>query len=315
MRLINLHAIVPDNLVGQRLDQVLAQLFPSYSRAKLQAWIKADYILVDGKIIKAKTHLHGGETINIQAKIIEQTIHQAQAINLDIIYEDEHIIIINKPAGLVMHPAAGNTDGTLLNALLHHDQQLKQLPRAGIIHRLDKDTSGLLVVARNLQAHTQLVKQLQKRLVKRDYIALVHGNLISGGRIATDIGRHPTQRKQMAVVTSGKPAVTHYRIRQHFAHFTLLDVTLETGRTHQIRVHMLHIGHPIVGDPVYKKRHKTLADAKLDTAIRCFPRQVLHAWQLGLIHPITKEFCQWHIDLPDDIQMLLHTLNEYDINT
>jgi 23S rRNA pseudouridine1911/1915/1917 synthase len=295
-----LKTIIPENLDNKRLDQALAKLFPEYSRSRLQAWIKARRVKVDGKILKSRDKVHTGQNIIVTPIIEPQKYWEAQAIALDIIYEDDDIIIINKPVGLVVHPGAGTRDRTMLNALLHHAPELAKLPRAGIIHRLDKDTSGLLVVARNLKSHTKLVAELQQRNIKREYEAIVVGVMAAGGTIDAPIGRHPKDRKRMAVVTSGKPAITHYRVIKRFKGYTHIKVTLETGRTHQIRVHMAYIHYPIVGDPVYggnKARYKN------------FKRQALHAKSLGLIHPRTGENREWQAPLPNDMGMLLKELD------
>lgn len=280
---INLAANIPEELANNRLDQVLAKLFPEYSRTKLQTWIKAGYV-----------------NITVNAMLEPQERWEAQPIKLDIIYEDDDIMIINKPAGLVVHPAAGNPDSTMLNALLHHDSELNKLPRAGIIHRLDKDTSGLLVVAKTLTAYTKLVAELQARKIKREYEAIVNGVMTAGGTIDAAIGRHPRDRKRMAVTASGKPAVTHYRVIKRFDKYTHIKVMLETGRTHQIRVHMAYIHYPIVGDPVYGGRYKC--------PLATFNRQALHARRLGLNHPQTGEYMEWEAPLPKDMQQLLKKL-------
>jgi 23S rRNA pseudouridine1911/1915/1917 synthase len=295
-----LKTIIPENLDNKRLDQALAKLFPEYSRTRLQAWIKAGQVTVDGKVLKPRDKVHTGQNIIVTPIIEPQEHWEAQPIVLDIIYEDDDIIIINKPAGLVVHPGAGTRDKTMLNALLHHAPELTKLPRAGIIHRLDKDTSGLLVVARNLKSHTKLVADLQQRNIKREYEAIVVGVMTAGGTIDAPIGRHPKDRKRMAVVVFGKPAITHYRVIKRFKAHTHIKVMLETGRTHQIRVHMAHIHYPIVGDPVYggnKARYKN------------FKRQALHAKCLGLIHPRTGKQMEWHAPLPNDMQWLLEELS------
>ena len=295
-----LKTTIPAHLDNKRLDQALAELFPEYSRARLQAWIKAGQITVDDKILKPRDKIHTGQNIIVNPIIEPQERWEAQQIPLDIIYEDDDIIIINKPPGLVVHPGAGTRDKTMLNALLHHAPELAKLPRAGIIHRLDKDTSGLLVVARNLKSHTKLVTELQHHNIKREYEAIVVGVMTAGGTVDAPIGRHPKDRKRMAVVPSGKPAITHYRVIKRFKAHTHIKVMLETGRTHQIRVHMAHIHYPILGDPVYggnKAKYKN------------FPRQALHAKCLGLIHPATGEQMEWQAPLPDDMQGLLKKLH------
>lgn len=309
---VNLEAIVPLALAGKRLDQVLAALFPEHSRARLQDWIKQSLVTVDGQPKKPRDKMFGGETIKIHAELPTQEQWQPQALPLNIVYEDEALLIINKPIGLVVHPAVGNPDNTLVNALLHHAPVLAQTPRAGIVHRLDKDTSGLLVVAKTLEAHTHLVKQLQARTVKREYQAIVTGTLIAGGTINVSIGRHPIQRQKMAALDFGKPAITHYRIAERFPAHTRLKVQLETGRTHQIRVHMAHIHHPIVGDLTYGGRLQMPkhASTNLQLALREFKHQALHAQRLGLIHPVSNEYREWHAPLPTDMQHLLEVLRE-----
>ncbi len=299
-------------LAGKRLDQVLAILFPDYSRSKLQQWIKADYVTVDGKLRRPKDKVAGGEWVQVDAHFDEQVPFQPQDITLDVVHADDDLLVINKPAGLVVHPAAGNPDGTMLNALLHLDPNLVQLPRAGIVHRLDKETSGLLVVARTLSAHKSLVDQLQERAFKREYRAIVGGVMTAGGMVDEPIGRHPTHRTKMAVVPSGKPSVTHYRVLERFRAHSYLKVNLETGRTHQIRVHMTHIRYPLVGDPVYVGRLRIPAgiSEQLDTQLRSFRRQALHARYLGLTHPGTGKWVEWSAPLPDDMQQLLQALRE-----
>lgn len=308
-----LRAEIPESLDAARLDQALAQLFPQYSRSRLQQWVKGGFVLVDQAKLRAKDKVHTGQQIVVEVQETVQGEWQAEAIPLDILYEDAQLIVINKPVGLVVHPAVGNQSGTLLNALLHHAPELEKVPRAGIVHRLDKDTSGVLVVARDITAHKYLVEQLQARAFEREYAAVVNGVLTAGGTIETNIGRHPLQRKKMAVVTSGgKPAITHYRVEQRYRAHTLVKVNLETGRTHQIRVHMTHIHHPLVGDQVYGGRLKLPAgcsDALIET-LRRFKRQALHARSLGLQHPKTGEQISWQAPIPDDMQNLIAVLAE-----
>lgn len=298
---------VPFEYAGQRLDQVVAALCPDFSRSQLQKWIKAGSVLVDGAVLKPKERLEGGELLEIQATYSVQTPFEPEAIKLNIVYEDDDILVINKPAGLVVHPAAGNWSGTLVNGLLSHCPELEQLPRAGIVHRLDKETTGLMVVAKSLTAHNDLVRQLQERTVKREYLALVFRSIIAGATIEGNIGRHHVDRKRMAVVTGGKPAITHYRVEERFKHHTLLRVSLETGRTHQIRVHMSWQKMPIVGDPVYGGRHRVPAgiSEEFREQLTQFPRQALHATQLGLDHPKTGEYMQWQAEMPEDMQTLV----------
>lgn len=305
-----LTCILPAEAAGQRLDQVLARLFPAYSRARLQQWIRQGEVSVDGKTPRPRDSVRGGERVLIKARIEAQLHFDAEAIPLNLIFEDDHLLVIDKPAGLVVHPAAGNWSGTLLNALLYHAPGLKNLPRAGIVHRLDKETSGLLVVAKTLAARKSLVEQLQTRMIERDYLALVQGRPVAGGTVNAPIGRHPVDRKRMAVTDKGKPAVTHYRIETRFRAHTLLRVSLETGRTHQIRVHLAHIRYPIVGDPVYGGRAKVPAGASaaLITELRGVRRQILHAWRLGLIHPATGEALQWRAPAPADMEQTIKIL-------
>jgi len=303
-------ATIPEEAAGQRIDRVLAQLFPQYSRACLQNWLKSKNITVDGKNLPAKAKVKGGESVIIEAALVEQQNWQAQPIDFAIVYEDDDILVINKPAGLVVHPAAGNPDQTLLNGLIYHDATLAYLPRCGIVHRLDKDTTGLMVVAKTLSAHSSLVQQLQARTMHRQYHAIVQGTLTVGSTVNAPVARHPHQRIKMAVVEGGKLAITHYRILQRFPVHTHLQLNLETGRTHQIRVHMAHIKHPIVGDPVYGARLKLPPNCseELKNALQNFSRQALHAQQLKLQHPITKELMSWTCELPEDMRALLDYL-------
>lgn len=298
--------LIPDDYAGLRFDQALSRLFPEYSRSRLQAWIDADRITLEGKAASAKQRVRGGETIIVAPDLTpEQTAFAAEEIPLDVIYEDNALLVINKPAGLVMHPGSGNWSGTLLNALLAHSPSLKTLPRAGIVHRLDKETSGLLVVAKTLEAQTDLVRQLQARSVSRIYLALVAGVIKPSGTIAAPIGRHPTERTRMAVVATGKPAVTHFTMIEHGAAWSLVQCRLESGRTHQIRVHMQKLGFPILGDPVYGPR--SLAPA-LAVAIGALHRQALHAAQLALQHPEEQVAMRWDAPLPTDFSEALERL-------
>jgi 23S rRNA pseudouridine1911/1915/1917 synthase len=299
-------------LVGSRLDQALAELFPDFSRSRLQQWVKDGSVLVDGKVLRSKDKLLGGESIEIDVQLEAETTFTPEPIPLDIVYQDESLLVINKPAGLVVHPAAGNWQGTLLNALLHHDPAIATVPRAGIVHRLDKETTGLLVVARTLEAQTALVEQLQAREFTREYDAVVNGVLTGGGTVDEPIGRHPVDRKRMAVVRNGKPAVTHYRLAERFRAFTYIKVQLETGRTHQIRVHMAYRHNPLVGDPVYGGRLRIPSGCtpELEQMLRHFHRQALHASRLGLTHPQSGEYMEWTAPLPEDIQTLLEVLRQ-----
>lgn len=307
---ISVSSVIPDEMANARLDQAVAQLFPDYSRSRLQSWIKSGELLVNGANGRPKDKVFGGEQVDIQAELQDEGNWQPQAIDFAIVHEDEALLILNKPAGLVVHPAAGHADGTLVNALLNHCPALAQLPRAGIVHRLDKDTSGLMVVAKTLQAHHGLVKQLQARTVHREYEALVFGAMTGGGKVDQPLGRHPQQRKKMAVVKGGKEAVTHYRLVKRFAHFSHVRCLLETGRTHQIRVHMAHIKHPLIGDPQYAGRPRTpkAASEVLIGAIRGFRRQALHARRLELLHPTTQQACAWESELPRDFLALAQVL-------
>lgn len=300
-------AIVPEKLAGLRLDQALVALFSDYSRARLARWVKDGHVLVNGERMRPKDLVNGGEEVVLEAEQEVETTWRAQDIPLDIVYEDEAVLVINKPAGLVVHPGAGNMDGTLSNALLHYDSSLEQVPRAGVVHRLDKETSGLLVVARTLTAQKSLVEQLQARAFERDYLALAVGLMTAGGTIEAPIGRHPIHRMRQAVLPGGKEAITHYRVEERFRAHTLLRVKLETGRTHQIRVHMAYLKYPLVGDPVYGGRLRIPAGATpgLDAAIRKFKRQALHAERLGFEHPLSGERLSWQAPLPDDMLALV----------
>jgi len=308
-----LTAIVPEEFARQRLDAVLVELFPGYSRSRLQQWIKAGRVLLNGETTKGKHKVQGFEKIevHIEHEPVDD-ICQPQAIALDIIYEDDSVIVINKPVGLVVHPAVGHRDGTLQNALLHHDSSLAEVPRAGIVHRLDKDTTGLLVVARNLKVHKNLVDQLQARTVHREYQAVVLGVMTAGGTVDEPIGRHSRDRKRMAVKEGAKEAITHYRVSERYRGHTRVKVNLETGRTHQIRVHLSHINFPIVGDAVYGGRLKLPRGAsdELKEMLRSFKRQALHAGRLGLQHPETGEYQEWQSPLPVDMWQLIEVLRK-----
>jgi len=307
---------VPFEMAGMRLDQVLAELFTDYSRSKLQSWVKSGRVQVNGLTLKPKDKLEGGETIalDVEAEIVITA--EPEPIPLEIIFEDDSILIVNKPAGLVVHPAVGNWNGTLLNALLNHDANLETLPRAGIVHRIDKETSGLLMIAKTLQAHNSLTQQLQDRDITREYLAITRGRMTAGGTVDEPIGRHPTDRKRYAIRENGKHAVTHYRVGQRFTRHTLVQVKLETGRTHQIRVHMAHIRFPLLGDQVYGGRFQMPPDCseQLEKELRSFKRQALHAAKLGLQHPVTDEYLEWEQPLPEDMIRLLEALadNERD---
>jgi 23S rRNA pseudouridine1911/1915/1917 synthase len=297
-----------------RLDQALQKLMPAHSRSRLQAWIKDDFVKLNGAPASAKTKVWQGDQVAVLEQANPQsTAYQAEDIALNIVYEDEAILVINKPAGMVVHPASGNWSGTLLNALLHHVPALADIPRAGIVHRLDKDTSGLLVVAKTLAAQTHLVRQLQARTVKREYRTIVWGQIWRNGSVDQPVGRHPTQRTRMAVNRNGKPAVTRYEVLERFGVHTYLRCMLETGRTHQIRVHMQFLKAPIVGDPVYGYRGIVpvkLMSEELLTALQQFPRQALHAIKLGLVHPTTGLAMEWQIELADDMKQLLELMRQ-----
>ncbi|MEE4190497.1 MAG: 23S rRNA pseudouridine(1911/1915/1917) synthase RluD [Halieaceae bacterium] len=312
---IEQEALVTEEQHGKRLDQVAAELFPEFSRSRLQAWIRSGELLIDGAAVKPRDKVSAGARLTLVAALEEAVSWQGEAIELDLYFEDADILVLNKPPGLVVHPAAGHSSGTLVNALLNQYPELANLPRAGIVHRLDKDTSGLMVVARSLRAHTSLVEQLQARSVSREYAAVTIGAMTGGGTVDAPIGRHPKQRKKMAVVhVGGKPAVTHYRVAERFGHHTHVAVHLETGRTHQIRVHMAHIHYPLVGDPQYGGRPRLPrgAEPELVDTLRGFPRQALHARRLGLVHPGSGEEMLWESELPDDMEALLDCLRRCD---
>ncbi|RAT14639.1 MULTISPECIES: 23S rRNA pseudouridine(1911/1915/1917) synthase RluD [Lonsdalea] len=308
---VQLTATVAESQLGQRLDQALAELFPDYSRSRLKEWILDQRVQVNGTVIdKPKEKVLGGETIAVDALIEEEARWEPQAIPLDIVYEDPDILVINKPRGLVVHPGAGNPDGTVLNALLHYYAEIVDVPRVGIVHRLDKDTTGLMVVAKTVPAQTRLVESLQAREITREYEAVAIGNMTAGGMVEEPIARHPTKRTHMAVHPMGKPAVTHYRIMEHFRAHTRLRLRLETGRTHQIRVHMSHIAHPLVGDPLYggRPRPPKGASDEFIGVLRGFDRQALHATMLRLYHPVTGIQMEWHAALPQDMVDLVAAL-------
>lgn len=312
---VQLQASVPQEMHGSRLDQVAARLFPEYSRSRLQGWIKEGALSVDGQPGRPRDKVAAGARLQVDAVLDAAVGWQAQDIALDIVHEDEAILVLNKPAGLVVHPAAGHAEGTLVNAVLAHAPGVERLPRAGIVHRLDKDTSGILVVAKTLPAHRDLVEQLQARSVKREYSALCIGAMTGGATIDAPIGRHPRQRKKMAVLEAGgKQAVTHYRLVQRFGHYSRVAVNLETGRTHQIRVHMAYRHHPLIGDPVYGGRPRIPAGAseRLVEALRGFRRQALHARSLGLAHPESKESVHFECPLPLDMRDLVAVLEQED---
>jgi len=303
---------IPADAAGKRLDRVLAELFPDYSRSRLKRWIEEGCVRLDERQPRPRDIVHGGEAVVITPVIAEEVSNKPQAIPINIIYEDDDIIVINKQAGQVVHPAAGHRDGTLLNAILHHAPELAEVPRAGIVHRLDKDTSGLLVVARNLKSQKILVEQLQARSIGRYYQAIVTGIVIAGGTVDQPVGRHPVQRQKMAVRERGRHAVSHYRVMERFRAHTLLGIKLETGRTHQIRVHMAWLKHPIVGDPQYGGRPRLPPGSSeaLISVLQAFRRQALHASRLVLLHPRGGQEMCWEAPLPDDMQHLIDVLRQ-----
>ena len=308
---ITLSAEVQPEQMGQRLDQTLAELFPEYSRSRLKTWIEADLVNLNDRIANIpREKVLGGEKIEITVEVEDETRFEPENIPLNIVYEDDDIIVINKPKDLVVHPGAGNPNGTVLNALLYHYPPIAEVPRAGIVHRLDKDTTGLMVVAKTIPAQTKLVRDLQKRKITREYEAVASGIMTKGGTVDQPMARHATKRTLMAVHPMGKPAVTHYRIMENYRNYTRLRLRLETGRTHQIRVHMAHIAHPLLGDQTYGGRPRPPKNASEDfmEVLRNFKRQALHAVMLRLSHPITGEMMEWYAPLPDDFVELLNAL-------
>ena len=307
---LSLQFQLDESYLGQRIDQVAALVWNEFSREKLKQWMKEGHLLVNGNIVKPKYKCEGNEMLTLEVELEAQTSAQPENIPLDIIYEDDDIMVINKPVGMVVHPGAGNPNGTLVNALLYHYPKSAELTRAGLVHRIDKDTSGLLVVAKNLEAQFSLSKQLAKKTVYRVYDLICYGTMIAGGKIDEPIKRHPVDRVKMAIVPGGRDAVTHYNVKERFQHFTRVQAQLETGRTHQIRVHFTYIGFPLVGDPVYVSRVKVPAGAsdKLASALRGFKRQALHASKLGLIHPQTKQEMMFEAPWPQDFIELLDVL-------
>ena len=309
---IKLSARVPAEAAGRRLDQALAGLFPDYSRTRLKSWIDEGKVLVDGRPLRPRDRLVGGESVQVDARLEDEVAVVPQPMALEIVYEDATLIVVNKPVGLVVHPGAGNPDRTLQNALLAHDPGLSLLPRAGIVHRLDKDTSGLLVVARTLEAHSALVRMLEAREIHREYEAVCSGVMTAGGTVDAPIGRHRVDRVRMAIREDGRESVTHYRVLARFRAHTHVRVVLETGRTHQIRVHLAHAGYPIVGDATYGRRLAIPKGAtpRLEAALRGFRRQALHAARLAFEHPMTGGSCEFSAPVPGDMRELLDALRE-----
>lgn len=308
---IELRHTFDEKVYGKRLDLALSDTFDEYSRSRIQDWVKQGFVSVNGEVTTSNKHkMVGFELIEINAEIEVAGDWKPEAIDLNIVYEDDDLLVVNKPAGLVVHPGAGNQDGTMVNALLHHAPELQQLPRAGIIHRLDKETTGLLVVAKSIAAHTSLVEQLQNRSFTREYDALVNRVMVSGSSIDAPIGRHPTRRTAMAVIPDGRRAITHYRVVEKFLDHSHLKLRLETGRTHQIRVHMSYLKFPIIGDPLYSGRYRVPTQIKpeLNEKLSKFKRQALHASLLGLTHPITGEHIEWRAPMPQDMQDLRDAL-------
>ena len=309
-----LNIIIPNRMLGNRLDVSLSEMLPDYSRSKITAWIKSGDALINQKNFKPKDKSSGNEIVCLTLNQKQTTDWIAEKISLNIVYEDEDIIVINKQFGLVTHPGAGNWSGTLANALLYYDVNLSKLDRVGIVHRLDKNTSGLMVIARNEKSQKYLTEQLQSHLVDREYSAIVYGHMIAGGTVDEPIGRDPKDRVKQAVSESGKDAVTHYRAIDRFKSHTHVKAILETGRTHQIRVHLSHVGHSLVGDPMYggRVRFPKKASEELKEALLNFKRQALHSKKLTLNHPISGEVMSWKASLPDDMLKLLEVLNKFD---
>lgn len=318
MDLIHKQFQIPVQYHGQRVDAVVAQLLPEYSRSQITTWIKSGALLINNQPCKPKDKANAGSNIELKVSFVaeDKDFQQCQPedLPLDVVYEDDDLLVINKPTGLVVHPGAGNREHTLVNALLYHAPELKQLPRAGIIHRLDKETTGLLIVAKTLIAHTALIRLMQAREIQRHYLALVNGHIVGGDTIETAFGRHPKNRLKMAVVLEGKTAITQYRVQKQYTHFTLLDVSLFTGRTHQIRVHLSHIHHPVVGDPLYGRKFiPANASPQLRTLLQNFKRQALHAATLTFTHPISGKQLTCTATIPDDFQELINALdNDYE---
>lgn len=309
---VSRNARIEAEYAGQRLDQVLAAIWQDFSRSRITAWIRAGQVTVDGASAKPNTRLAGGEEIALAAEVVPHGADPApEAMPLEVLWEDDQAMVINKPAGLVVHPGSGNRDGTLVNGLLAHDPGLAPLPRAGLVHRLDKDTTGCLLIARTFLAHRRLVRAMKDRLIQRRYFALVRGRVIAGDTIDAPIGRHPTDRRRQVVTGKGRPAITHYRVSRHLSGATLLEVKLETGRTHQIRVHMAHVGFPILGDRTYGRQGIPAGfSPEQREAWTSFPRQALHAFRLGFPHPESGEIIDTRAPLPPDLQALIEVLGD-----
>jgi 23S rRNA pseudouridine1911/1915/1917 synthase len=314
MKLIQQSFQIEKHQAGNRLDNALHQLLPDYSRSRIQQWIQQGFVCINQQACKPRQKVFGGDRVDLDVPEQPVIADLPQSVEFSILYQDEDIFVVNKPAGLVVHPAAGHPDGTLVNGLLERDARLEQLPRAGIVHRLDRDTTGVMVVARNLVAHNWLVDQLQQRLVKRHYIAIARGVVTAGRSVETMIGRHPQNRKKMAVVAAGKSAITHFQVARKFNHYSLIKLQLETGRTHQIRVHMAHLNYPLLGDPLYGGPTRVSAgiDPALFPVIDNFKRQALHAERLSFLHPGSQEMVSFEAPLPGDFQQLLDALVQYD---
>jgi 23S rRNA pseudouridine1911/1915/1917 synthase len=311
---IQRHCQLDARYLGQRFDQIAAQIWDDFSREKIKAWIADGGLQVNGQTVKAKARSNGDEQLTLDVRLEAQLLNQPENIALDIVYEDEQILVINKPVGMVVHPGAGNASGTLVNAMLYHYPKSRELARAGLVHRIDKDTSGLLVLAKTLEAQHALTQQLSNKSVYRIYDVLCYGHIIAGGRIDAPIKRHPSERTKMAVLNGGREAVTHYKVKQHFQHFSLIEAQLETGRTHQIRVHFSHIGHPLVGDQTYARlKLPRAATPQLTEALQQFKRQALHARCLGLIHPVSGQEMRFEAPWPEDFAHLLKVLAEDDV--
>jgi len=310
-----LKIIIPHRMSGQRLDSAISEMLPNYSRSRITSWIKSGDVYIDNKTFKPKDRSSGNEIVMLQINQKQNITWTPEKIPIDVVYEDEDIIVVNKPYGLVTHPGSGNWDGTLANALLHYSSDLSILDRAGIVHRLDKNTSGLMVVAKNLKSQKYLVEQLQTHSVEREYSAIVYGHMISGGTVNEPIGRDPKERVKQSVRINGKSAITHYRVIDRFTNHTHVKAILETGRTHQIRVHLSHIGYPLIGDPLYggRIRFPKKAGNELKNALKAFQRQALHSKKLTLKHPTTGNLMTWKIELPEDMMGLINVLNSFDL--